>query len=185
MNTPPVFSLKKLSISEPELVQQLRLKDEKTFSYLYDAYSATLFCVIKRMTRCFLTSEEILQNVFLKIWLHIDKYSDEKASLYTWMLSIARHEVIDYLRSKEIKNRGLTSTLTETGSWERSFTERQLYRFDILKSLSLLPHKERVIIELSSIGFTCKEIGELLHLPEGSVKTKMRSSYRKLRKILA
>ncbi|MBC7868179.1 MAG: sigma-70 family RNA polymerase sigma factor [Gloeobacteraceae cyanobacterium ES-bin-316] len=173
------------TISEADLIYQLRLKNERAYNYLYDAYSQALFGSIKRMVRCRLASEEILQNVFLKVWLHIDMYSTEKSSLYTWMLSIARNEAIDYLRSKQAKNTGLTSSIIKTGIKMDALIERRLERLDLLKSLSLLPHKERVIIELFIIGFTCREIGQLLKLPEGTVKTKMRGSYRKLRAILS
>lgn len=139
------------------------------------------------MVKCQLTAEEVLQNALLKTWLNIEKYPNEKGSLYTWMLSIARYEAIDYLRSKEVKKRGLTIPITETGAIGITDTDtaRRLHHFDLLKSLSLLEQKERIIIELFNVGFTCKEIGQMLCLPEGTVKTKMRATYKKLRVILA
>ena len=143
--TPDVF-VKKLSCSESALIQKPQLKNQKAFSYLYDAYSAALFGSIKRMVKCQLTAEEMLQNAFLKTWLTIEKYSSEKSSLYTWMQSIARHEAIDYLRSKEEKKRGLTSLLVETELKGLTSTELQMRRYDIFKSFSLLQHKERIII---------------------------------------
>lgn len=173
------------TISESDLIHHLKLKNEKAYVYLYDAYSAALFSLIKRMVRRHLPAEEILQNVFLKIWLNIDRYSTEKSSLYTWMFSIARNESIDYLRSKQVKEIALTSSFSEIQTTESTLTEKRMVQFDLLKSLSGLPHKERVIIDLYTIGFTCKEIGQILCLPEGSVKTKMRTSYRKLKMILS
>lgn len=177
--------VKKISFSESALTQQLQLKNEKAFSQLYDSYSPALFSEVKRIVKCQLTAEEILQNVFLKIWLNIDKYSREKSSLYTWMISIARHEAIDYLRSKEVKKRGLTSPLEENVLKGLTSAESRMDRYDILKSLSCLDQKERIIIQLFNIGFTCKEIGQMICLPEGSVKTKMRATYKKLRIILS
>lgn len=169
------------AIFESDMICQLKLKDEKAYRHLYDAYSPSLFGLIKRMVKRQLAAEEILQNVFLKIWLNMDKYSEEKASLYTWMFSIARHEAIDYLRSRQVKEILLTSYIEEFETKETTFTDKRLALFDLLKSLSELPHKERAIMELYKIGFTCKEIGQVLRLPEGSVKTKMRTAYKKLR----
>ncbi len=177
--------VKKISFSESALTQQLQLKNEKAFSQLYDSYSPALFSQIKKIMNCQLTAEEILQNVFLKIWLNIDKYSSEKSSLFTWMISIARHEAIDYLRSKEVKKRGLTSPLEENVLKGLTSAESRMDRYDILKSLSCLDQKERIIIQLFNIGFTCKEMGQMICLPEGSVKTKMRATYKKLRIILS
>lgn len=174
-----------MSFSESTLIYQLQLRNERAFNFLYDSYSAALFGLIKRMIKCELTSEEILQNVFLKSWLNIEKYSSEKGSLFTWMYSITRHEIIDYLRSKEVKKRGLTVFVTEIESKETSCTYRHINSFDLLRSLSLLDPKERIIIELFSSGFTCKEIGQMVCQPEGSVKTKMRSIYKTLRSLLA
>ena len=78
--------VKKISFSESALTQQLQLRNEKAFSQLYDSYSPALFSEVKRIVKCQLTAEEILQNVFLKIWLNIEKYSREKSSLFTWMI---------------------------------------------------------------------------------------------------
>ena len=185
MLTTPHMFLKKLSFSETALIRQLQLRNEKALSQLYDLYSPALFSLIKRIVKCQLTAEEMLQNVFLKIWLNIERYSSEKGSLYTWMLSIARNEAIDYLRSKEVKKKGLTFLLTETELKKATGTERRMVRYDIVKSFSCLQQKERIIIELSNTGFTCKEIGLMLCIPEGSVKTKMRATYKKLRVMLA
>jgi RNA polymerase sigma factor (sigma-70 family) len=171
-------------LSESELIAQLQSKNEKAFSYLYDAYAPALFGLVKRRVKYIPASEEILQNVFLKIWLHIDLYSPEKSSLYTWMFSIARNETIDYIRSKEAKNKSLTSFVGEI-EIKKSFIEHISDRHDLQKSLSMLAHNERVIIELYYMGFTCREIGELRGMPEGSVKTKMRGAYKKLRATLA
>lgn len=177
--------VKKLSFSESALIQQLQLRNEKALRQLYDLYSPALFGLIKRIVKCQLTAEEMLQNVFLKIWLNIERYSSEKGSLYTWMLSIARNEAIDYLRSKEVKKKELTFLLTETELKKATGTDRRMVRYDIVKSFSCLQQKERIIIELSNTGFTCKEIGLMLCIPEGSVKTKMRATYKKLRVMLA
>ena len=51
----------------------------------------------------------------------------------------------------------------------------------ISKALCILPAKDRIILELYSMGFTCREIAGRLGLPEGSLKTRMRISYKKLR----
>ncbi len=172
------------SIRESALIDQLKLKNEKAFSYLYDSYAPAILGVIITRVNCQSAAEEILQNVFLKIWLHIELYSPEKSSLYTWIHTIACNESIDYIRSKEAKNKRLTSCIGEM-ELNGSFIEQNSLCRDLQKSFSKLAHNERVIIELFYIGFTCKEIAALRQMPEGSVKTKMRHAYRKLKVILS
>ena len=184
MNVTSDCTREKLEFLGENLIRQLQLRNDEAFAYLYHAYSPALFGSIKRMVKCLSTAEDLLQNVFVKIWLQIHSYSSEKGSLFTWMLSIARHEVLDYLRSKQAKKLVLTSLIHESETGSSIFIERELIRLDILKSLTFLPYKERVIIDLYKKGFTCREISQLLCLPEGTVKTKMRMSYRMLRQIL-
>jgi RNA polymerase sigma factor (sigma-70 family) len=171
-------------ISEPALIEQLKSKNVRALNYLYNNYAPALLGVILRRVKCQSASEEILQNVFLKIWLHIELYSPEKSGLYTWMHTVARNEAIDYVRSKEAKNKRLTSFIGEMET-NGSFIEQSSIRSDFQKSLSMLAHSERVIIELFYIGFSCKEIAALRQMPEGSVKTKMRYAYRKLKVMLS
>jgi RNA polymerase sigma factor (sigma-70 family) len=171
-------------ICESALVDLLKAKNEKAFTYLYDHYAPAILGVIIRRVKCPSTAEEILQNVFLKIWVHIELYSPDKSSLYTWMHTVARNETIDHLRSKEAKNKRHT-TLVGESEISGPFIEQTSIRRDIQKSLSRLGHSERIIVELFFIGFTCKEIAALNRMPEGSVKTKMRYAYKKLKVMLS
>src|SRR5690349_19235935 len=82
------------------LASQLKDRSTIAFEHLYLNYSAALNGVILRNVKDCQVAEELLHNVFLKIWLHIDRYEESKGSLFTWMLCICRNEVIDHLRSR-------------------------------------------------------------------------------------
>ena len=183
MNASQDATRKKFEFAGEDLIHHLQLRNDEAFKYLHDAYSPALLASIKRIVKCMLTAEDILQNVFIKIWLHVNTYSSGRGCLYTWMLSIARHEAIDFLRSKQAKILGRTSGLHENEIEKSTYMQPELIRFDVLRSLALIPFKDRMVIELYNRGFTCREIGQLLDLPEGTVKTRMRISFRKLRAI--
>lgn len=89
--------------SELELINLLKLKDSQAFSYLYDNYSSAIWGVIYRMTENSESSEDILQEAFIKIWNNLDNYDSSKGKLFTWMLNITRNLTIDNLRSKNYK----------------------------------------------------------------------------------
>lgn len=71
------------------------------FEELYSNYAGALNGVITRSIGDLQASEEILNNVFIKVWLHIGRYDDAKSSLFTWMLAICRNEIVDYCRSRQ------------------------------------------------------------------------------------
>ena len=133
------------------------------------------------MVVCSSIAEDVTQNAFLKIWLNFHVYEEVKGSVYTWMISIARNEAIDYLRSKYARIMRLTVPVLENDVKEHVAVYSRLDYNHISKALCILPAKDRIILELYSMGFTCREIAGRLGLPEGSLKTRMRISYKKLR----
>lgn len=91
-------------MSQEELLVLIRKKDERAFTHLYDMYSKSLFSVINVLVKNREEAEDVLQEVFVKIWKNIDTYSESKGRFYTWILNIARNTSIDKLRSKNFNN---------------------------------------------------------------------------------
>jgi len=173
-----------MSERETALVYQLQSKKETAFNQLYNLYAPTLFNTIKKNVSCMLSAEDILQNVFVKIWLNIEQYQIDKGSLITWMISIARNESIDYLRSKHAKSIKVTTEITGCQLAAKTFMDPRINRIDLLISLALLPERSRKIIDLYNNGYTSKELSNLLNIPEGTVKTILKRSFTRLRKVL-
>ncbi len=96
-------------MQQEELLPLLLSRNQKGFNLLYDAYSKSLYAVIANLIKNQEEAEEVLQDVFVKIWDHIEAYDEKKGRLYTWMLNIARRTAIDKLRSKGYKNAQLNS----------------------------------------------------------------------------
>src|SRR3569833_137601 len=92
-----------LSIAPEQLVSLLQLKNREAFSLLYDSYSEAIYGVICRMVTDKAAAEDLLQDVFVKIWRKIESYDAARGTLFTWMINIARNICIDYLRSKQYK----------------------------------------------------------------------------------
>jgi len=173
-----------MKISETELVYQLQLKNETAFTYLYNQYAPALFNGIKKNVVCMLSAEDILQNVFVKIWLNIEQYQVGRGSLFTWMIRIARNESIDYLRGKHAKSIRVTTEIKDCQIAAKTFMDPRINRIDLLISLALLPERSRKIIDLYNKGYTSKELSNLFNMPEGTVKTILKRSFTRLRKVL-
>ena len=91
-------------MTQEDILLLLYKKDEKAYTILYDMYSKSLFSIIFNLVKEREEAEDILQEVFVKIWKNLDSFSESKGRFYTWMLNIARNTAIDKLRSKGFNN---------------------------------------------------------------------------------
>jgi RNA polymerase sigma-70 factor (ECF subfamily) len=94
---------KTATFDSADLAYQVASKNTEAFSYLYDIYSPALFGYIKQQVKCSRNAEEILHDVFVKIWNNTDTYCSSKTSYFTWIMAIAKTKTNDYLRNKEAK----------------------------------------------------------------------------------
>ena len=169
--------------TEEELVRQLKLHDEQAFQHLYDNYSKALFTVICQLVPKQDAAEDVLQQVFIKIWKNIQSYEASKGRLFTWMLNIARNQAIDFTRSKEFNKLGKTVALTEDVYSSREASSTNVRDVGLSRILETLPEESRKVVELSFFrGYTHQEIATMLQLPLGTVKTRIRSIIIELRK---
>lgn len=82
------------------MIHACSLGDREAFSMLYDATSAKLFGVCLRVLNNRASAEEVLQDVFVKIWRNADRYAANGYSPMTWLITIARNAAIDRLRAE-------------------------------------------------------------------------------------
>jgi len=164
----------------PEL---LKTKSREAFSKLYDKYSGAIYGIIYKMIQKQNIAEELLQDVFVKVWKNIDKYESTKGALFTWMLQITRNTCIDYLRTKEHKRKfyneiNLQETLPTPEvqyNSENSELRNLAYKLDI---------KYRQIIDLVYFwGYSQEEVSKMLNIPLGTVKTRSRTGLQELRNL--
>jgi len=173
--------------SEEELVYLLRQRDQQAFSYLYDNYAPALNGVIYRMVEDKTLAEDLLQEVFVKIWNNFSSYDNTKGRLFTWMLNLTKNLTIDTLRSKGYKKQAKIST-DENSVSNLSDSSNGIEKFDTIglrKMLGTLKPEQRQLIDMAYFnGFTQDEIAKQTGIPLGTVKTRMRSAIIELRKIL-
>lgn len=171
-----------IKYEEKELVLLLKQRRQDAFSYLYDHYSAALLSVIASIVSDAGSSNDVLQEVFIKIWRQIESYDDSKGRLFTWMLNIARNASIDTLRSKNYRNNQTNKELTEATFSAAGSTQLQVDQIGLRKMVHTLKEEHKVLIELAYFqGFTQDEIAKMLSIPLGTVKTRLRTALTQLR----
>lgn len=132
-------------------------------------------------------AEEVLQDVFLKIWDRIDSYDREKGKLFTWMVNIARNQAIDKTRSKEFNKGRQTGDLGKFVNKidAKDHIELGVEAIGVRDLLYKLPEEQQFVIEKHYLrGYTQSEISEEFNLPLGTVKTRMRLAMQLLRNLL-
>jgi RNA polymerase sigma-70 factor (ECF subfamily) len=174
-------------MTQEELLPLIYQKDDKAFTLLYDMYSKSLFGVVSNLIKDLEEAEDVLQEVFVKIWKNIDSYNESKGRFYTWMLNIARNASIDKLRSKTHNNnqKNLSSDNFVHLLDDQSKVISSIDSIGIKEFIKKLKPRCIEIIDLLFFkGFTQKEVSEKLNIPLGTVKSQNRSCINELRNIL-
>lgn len=174
-------------MTQEELLPMLLRKEERAFTQLYDMYSKSLFSVITNLISDREEAEDVLQEVFVKIWKNIETYNQSKGRLYTWMLNIARNTTIDKLRSKGFNNsqKNLSSDNFVHLLDDSNKLTNKIDSIGLRDFVNKLKPKCIQLIDLLFFkGFTQQEASEELAIPLGTVKTQNRMCMNDLRNFL-
>lgn len=174
-----------ITYQEGELVTLLKQRDEAAFNYLYDHYSGSVYSIILNIVPDRELANDLLQEVFVKIWRQIETYDSSKGRLFTWMLNIARNASIDAIRSKSFQHSRQNRELTENVYDAGGSTETNTDKIGLRKTVHKLKEEYRVLVELSYFqGFTQDEISKMLKIPLGTVKTRLRTALIQLKQVI-
>ncbi|MFZ1704691.1 MAG: RNA polymerase sigma factor [Saprospiraceae bacterium] len=158
----------------------IKAKDQTSFKQLYVMYNESLFGMITKIVKRQEEAEEVLQNTFLKIWENIEKYDERKATIFTWMAQIARNTAIDKVRLKSYQNQ---SKINEIDDYHSEFSvPSEEQNIDLQRLTQKLPDKYKILLDKMFLeGYTQQEISDLLDIPLGTVKTRLRDAIQILR----
>ena len=146
-----------------------------------------MFAVISNLIKNSGEAEDVLQDVFVKIWSNIDSYNSEKGRLYTWMLNITRNTTIDKMRSKgynkSLKNQDIDNFVSIIDNENKFMNKIDIIGVsEFIKKLK--PKCIQIIDLLFFKGYTQAETSEELEMPLGTVKTLNRTCINDLRTYL-
>jgi RNA polymerase sigma-70 factor (ECF subfamily) len=160
--------------------------DKEALGTLYDRHNRAAYSLAYRMMGDRPAAEDLLQDAFLQVWRAAGSYRVERGSVRTWILSIIRNRSIDYLRSSASRNRmqDRAEVVTPTSQPSEAFAQtwRNSQGEQVREALGGLPQAQLKVLEFAYFsGYTHTEIAELLELPLGTVKGRMRLGLKKLR----
>jgi RNA polymerase sigma-70 factor (ECF subfamily) len=169
-----------------DLVLRVARGDTAAFEALYDQMADVVFGVIRRVLRDPAQSEEVAQEVLVEVWRTAIRFDPDKGSASTWVLTMAHRRAIDRVRSAQAAHdreervalRDHVPPFDEVA--ER--VEHNLEQEQVRRCLSNLTELQRESVTLAYYGgYTYREVGELLEVPLGTVKTRLRDGLIRLR----
>jgi RNA polymerase sigma-70 factor (ECF subfamily) len=172
--------------ADEDLISFVGQGDAEAFTTLYDRHSHAAFSLAYRMMGDRQASEDLAQDAFLKLWRSATSYRPERGSVRTWLLSIVRNRGIDQIRSRASRRR--TEERIEASAPRsqpsEAFAEtlRNSQRDQVREALDTLPPEQLKILELAYFsGYTHLQISELVDVPLGTIKGRMRLGLKKMR----
>lgn len=179
-------------LADEELMPLIAHKHREAYGVFYDRHGGSAYSLAYRMLGERTAAEDVTQEAFLSIWRSRAGYDPVRGSVRAWLLSVVRNRAIDALRSKAGGAPSLDSddeaTLERRPSRHR--TDEHVVRSETLRELSgalaELPGEQAKVIELAYFGgFSHSEIAEMLGIPLGTVKGRLRLGLEKIRTQLA
>jgi len=176
--------------SDAALIARAAARDARALEVLYERYARVVFSFAVRIVGDQQLAEEILQEVFFRVWQQAAVFQSGRGTFVTWVLSITHNLAIDEVRKRgrrpqkadsaepELILAGVADTAptVEDEVWQGRLRET------IAGALAGLPPAQREAIELAYFrGLTQREIAETLGEPLGTIKTRMRLGVQKLR----
>jgi RNA polymerase sigma-70 factor, ECF subfamily len=175
-----------LLLADENLISFVGQGDAEAFTILYDRHSRAAFSLAYRVMGERQAAEDLAQEAFLKVWRSATSYRPQRGSVRTWLLSIVRNRAIDQIRSQASRRRTQEKIEASAPRSQPSeaFVEtwRSSQRDQVREALNILPPEQLKTLELAYFsGYTHVEIAELLGVPLGTVKSRMRLGLKKIR----
>ncbi len=163
------------------------LRDRAAFAALFDAYAPRVKSFMLRKGASLEQAEDLVQETMIAVWNKAALYAPERGGVSTWIFTIARNLRIDRLRREK------ASMFTDLDDYDAESGEasqdeamgRVQEDAAVAKALAQIPAEQRELLILSYVeDLPQSEIAQRLQIPLGTVKSRMRLAYNRMRKLL-
>jgi RNA polymerase sigma-70 factor (ECF subfamily) len=181
-------------LSDEQLMDRLDSPElDSALSELYDRYNRTVYGVgMKILGGDRSLAEELVQDVFLKVWRSSKTFNPSRASFSTWLYRVTRSAAIDLYRKRAHKIHPVSegepylATARDTSDGPQEVVDESWLSWRVSRALEMLDASHRQVIELAYFGgFSQREISERAGVPLGTVKSRTASAFKTLREELA
>jgi RNA polymerase sigma-70 factor (ECF subfamily) len=186
------MSVDLLTSEDQALLSQIVNHQADALGILYDRYGRLLYSVAYHLVGNQQLAEEITLDVFRRVWEKADSYRADRASVRTWLTSMARNRAIDILRREGVRPEHKSISWTELnfephadGRSPEAAVSNQMQKQKVHAALAELPPEQQDVLIMAFFrGYSHSQIADQLEMPLGTVKTRIRLGMQKLRHIL-
>jgi len=178
------------SLSDNDLMVEIaENRSEDALAVLHRRYRTVLRSVISRVLYLDADADDVLQDVFIQVWLQAHNYSPGKGQLLGWLITVARRRALDRARQSSAYQKATAryeqSCKPTSGVDETSIVDREVRQNELQSVLNRLiddlPKEQGIAVQLTYFkGLSQREIATRLSLPLGTVKTRIDLAMRKL-----
>ncbi|MFE2379646.1 sigma-70 family RNA polymerase sigma factor [Streptomyces sp. NPDC059398] len=176
----------------PDLQQLLALVargDQDAFSRLYDSVCGPVLGLVRAVLRDPAQSEEVAQEVLLEVWRSAARFQPDRGSAMNWVLMLAHRRAVDRVRSAQAASdrEQRAALLDRTPAFDEVVeqVESRLEREQVRRCLGSLTEVQRESVTLAYYrGLAYREVAELLSVPLGTIKTRLRDGLIRMRDCL-
>lgn len=171
------------------VLEVARNRDKAAFTFLYDHFAPRVNAFLLRLGADRGLAEEVTQDVMTTLWRKAHLFDSQKSSLSTWLYRIARNRRIDRIRRDRLEYRDPADLGADAVDEEQIAPDDALDaqgREDILRrAMASLPPEQLGLVKLAFYeGLSHSEIAEREGLPLGTVKSRIRLAFSRLRRTL-
>ena len=172
-------------VSDAALVMAVSRYNQDALAEAYRRHAGAVFGLARRLLNDASLAEEIVQEVFVRLWNDPDKFDPARGSLRSYLLAQCHGRSVDLLRSETSRRRREEKDLRRTAEAGYDL-EREVWDLaladHVREALDTLPEAEREAIRLAYLGgHTYRQVAVMLNEPEGTVKSRIRSGLKRLR----
>jgi len=172
-------------LSDAQLVVGIARCRDDALAEVYRRHGGAVFGLARRVCADPAEAEDVVQDVFLRLWNQPDRFDAGRGSLRTFLLAQAHGRAVDLVRSRAARQRreARDARATANAAYDLEHEVWDLAVADqVARAVGQLPDDERRAIELAYFeGNTYREVAVLLAQPEGTVKSRIRSGLRRMK----
>jgi RNA polymerase sigma-70 factor (ECF subfamily) len=176
-------SVRTVDPADAILAARLVAGDEDALSEVFDRYAAVVLAAARRVVANGSAAEDVVQDVFVALWQHPDRYDADRGSLRTFLTTLAHHRGVDLVRSelRRIGRERLSARLIPEQRVSCDDADAHIVAELVRDAVNLLPGEQRQVVELAYFkGLSYRDVAATAGIPEGTAKSRLRLALAKL-----
>ena len=171
------------------LAARLAAGDDHALTEVFDTLAYSVYGSALRVLGDYSAAQDVVQDVFVELWAHPDRYDPVAGTLRTYLTMLGRHRALDLVRSelrrlaRQERTYRLTPAPVPAGVGDEVLAAETANL--VRTAVQSLPASQRQVVELAYFGgLTCREVASAVGIPEGTAKSRLRLALAKLESVL-